>query len=169
MNPSQKYPGLCKTEPDYGSNNDNNEFELENNISPPDVPYFTYKSYNSQFDTQKKVGTSTSTRNDVQATINNKIQGISSNFNNLSNLFKPYSVGNYITNKNTNLATSPKPPPTQKFSFIQQPFQRPLSAFQKLQQTDFFNQPHMKSSIKFPIITGPVDPFKTYRWDLLFN
>lgn len=117
MNPSQKYPGLCKSDFDH------NSIEFGSGLigsgpSPTEVAYNGYKTFQA--------------KNDVRMPIkNNRYQIPSSAFDT---------------------------------SINQQPAPSTLT-----HQPSRFSRPSSQDKLKNQPSTAQSDPYKTYRWDLLFN
>lgn len=156
MYESAKYPGLCKP---FGAEPSPYEYALNSiNPQPQPAPYYTYKTYNSQYDSQKKVGSSSSTSNNVQS---------------------PFTKPNYATNPNNEVHSyigrqETQPANQQQYSNQQgyqpnsqvqkqsNPKHYPASPFQQA-----FTALKQQQQQKRPI--DPANPFHTYQWNLLFK
>lgn len=163
MSDSAKYPGLCK--PYETERNAGNEYvELDyNSINTQQNPstYFTYKT---EYDNERKVGTSSSTRNNAQTSFQNR--NYNTNANNEVNSFSSEHQEQKTTNQqqysnqqsyqqNPSLNSSPE-------QQQQQPNRYQTSAFQQA-FTSFQQQHQQKRTI------DKNNPFHSYRWNLLFK
>lgn len=156
MADSAKYPGLCK--PYEAEQSTGNEYEelVYNSINRRQNPstFYTYKSYNSEYESEKTLGPSSSRVNNAQTSFQNR--NFNTNANNEANSY--------------NLRQEPKAANQQQYgnqrsfqpnSQLQQnpnryqtsPFQQAYTAHQQQQQQ------------KRPV--NKTNPFHTYRWDLL--
>lgn len=152
MSNSSKYPGLC------------NEYaELDfNSISAQQPPssYFTYKTYNSEYDKARMVGTSSSTRNNVQSPFGN--QNYDTNANNEVHSFsnrqeaKATNQQQYGNQRayQPNSQRQPRLQPTTA-RYQMSPFQQAFASYQQQQQQRRYIDKN--------------NPFHTYRWNLLFK
>ncbi|CRK86995.1 CLUMA_CG000808, isoform A [Clunio marinus] len=159
MSDSAKYPGLCK--PFENVNNEYSELAF-NSINAQQNPsnYYTYKTYNSEYDGTKMVGTSSSTRNNVKAP------------------FAPQSQRNYSTSSNNEVHSFKRQEAktTNQQQYGNQRSYQPNSQlrFQQLNryQTSPFQQAFTAAIQQQQQQKRPIDrnnPFHTYRWDLLFK
>lgn len=168
MSNSSKYPGLCK--PYEVEQNAANEYaELNfNSISAQQPPssYFTYKTYNSQYDNARMVGTSSSTRNNVPSPFANRNHNAKANneVHSYSQRREPKTTnqqqyGNQRAYQPNSQSQQPRPqtPPTPSTTtrYQMSPFQQAFASYQEQQQQ------------KRPIDKN--NPFHTYRWNLLFK
>lgn len=155
MYDSAKYPGLCKP---YGveqiSGNEYAELGF-NSINTQQIPptYYTYKTYNSQYDNERMVGTSSSTRN-VQSSLTNQDYITNSN-NEVHSNSKRQQPTTANQQQYGNQPNSQPQPPSSPNRYPMSPFQQAFTAYQLQHQQ---KRPFDKSN-----------PFHTYRWDLLFN
>lgn len=156
MSESANYPGLCK--PYEVEQNVGQEYGQvgSNSISAPQNPstYYTYKTYNSEYDNQRMVGTSSATRNNVQSRFANP--NYNSNANNEVHSYPKRQEAKSTTNQQqySNQRSPPSP--------VQQPNRYPMSPFQQAYAA--YQQQNQKRR--------PVDktsPYQTYRWNELFN
>lgn len=168
MSDSAKYPGLCKPYEDYqnaGSEYVNLDFNSINAQQQPQS-YFTYKTYNSEYDSEKMVGTSSRTRNNVQTSFAN--ENYNTNSNNEAHSFdnqrekRPTGeakVANQqqYTNQARYQTSTQQQVSASSSRYQMSPFQQAFIAYQQ--------QHHQPQ--KRPI--DKTNPFQTYRWDLLFK
>lgn len=163
MSDSAKYPGLCK--PYETERNSGNEYvELDyNSINAQQNPstYFTYKTYNTEYDNERMVGTSSSTRNNVQSSLTNQNHNTNANneVNSYSKIREQKTTNQQQYGNQQSYQSSPNPSPQQQ---QQQPNRYQASAFQQA-----FMSHQQQQLQKRPI--DKTNPFHTYRWDLLFK
>lgn len=194
MSDSAKYPGLCK--PYEVEQNAGHEYaELAfNSINAQQNPstYYTYKTYNTNYDNERMVGTSSSTRNNVQSSFparpsyssgasNNQLRSYNKRFDSRTANQQQYSnQASYQPNsqfkppakqqpqaKPSPAPTQPPPPPSpppqpQPQPQAQAPGRYPASPFQQA-----FTAYQQQQVQRRPI--DRANPFHTYRWDLLFK
>lgn len=159
MSDSAKYPGLC-TPYEEVQQNAGGAYELAlNSISAQQKAptYFTYKTYNTGYDNERMVGTSSSTRNNVQSTFTN--QNYNANSNNEVHSFSKHSeskAANQQQYSNQHVhQPSPTPPRQPPQSQAKTPFQQAFNVFNTQ------NQQRRAIDSK--------NPFHTYQWNLLFK
>lgn len=191
MSDSAKYPGLCK--PYEVEQNAANEYaELAfNSINAQQNPstYFTYKTYNTNYDNERMVGTSSSTRNNVQSSFparpsystnkNNEVHSYNKRFDSRTTNQQQY--GNQASYQPSSQLQQPQkqqqqqppppppppsrpppPPPSPPTSLPSQPARYQMSPFQQA-----FTAYQQQQQQRRPI--DRTNPFHTYRWDLLFK
>lgn len=157
MNDSAKYPGLCKPyEIETNAINEYSEFAYNSiNAQPdPSPTYFTYKTYNSEYDNERKVGTSSSTRNNVQSSLTNRDYGRNSNNEVYSYSQRQQSKATNQQQYGNQRGYQPNSQSQQPSLYQMSPFQQAFSASQQQQQRRTIDKSN---------------PFDTYRWDLLFK
>lgn len=153
MSDSAKYPGLCKPY-EVEQNSGNKYADLGyNSINSQQIPtYYTYKTYNTQYDNQRMVGSSSSTRNNVQSSPPHRDYSANSN-----NEVHSYSSRQEVKTTNQqqygNQPNSQSQPTQNRYQMS--PFQQAFTAHQQ--------QNLQKRTL------NKTNPFHTYRWDLLFK
>ena len=154
MSDSAKYPGLCKPyEVEQNSGNEYAELGF-NSINTQHIPptFYTYKTYNSQYDSQRMLGTSSSTRNNVQSSLVNRDYSANSN-NEVHSNSKRQEAKTANQQQYGNQPNSQSEPTLNRYQMS--PFQQAFTAYQLQHQQ---KRPFDKTN-----------PFHTYRWDLLFK
>lgn len=162
MSDSAKYPGLCK--PYEVEQNAGNEYvELAfNSINSQQNPssFYTYKTYNNEYDDKRKVGTSSSTKNNVQSPFTNK--NYNTNANNEVNSYgisnkrqEPKAANQQQYSNQRGYQPNSQSQQQQSNRYQTSPFQQAFTAYQQQQQ--------QKRTI------DKNNPFDTYRWNLLFK
>lgn len=164
MADSAKYPGLCKPyEVEQNAGNEYVElgYNLINSQQNPST-FYTYKTYNSEYDDKRMVGTSSSTRNNVQSSFTN--QNYNTNANNEVNSYdnsnkrqepKAENQQQYDNQRSFQPNSQSQQQQQQPNRYQTSPFQQAFTAFQQQQQ--------QKRTI------DKNNPFDTYRWNLLFK
>lgn len=158
MSDSAKYPGLCTPYEEVQNVGGAYELALNSISAQQKTPtYFTYKTYNTGYDNERMVGTSSSTRNNVKSSFTN--QNYNANSNN--------EVHSYVKNSESKAANqqqysnqhvqqpSPTPPHQPPQSPAKTPFQQAFNVFNTQ------NQQRRTIDSK--------NPFHTYQWNLLFK
>lgn len=162
MSESAKYPGLCKPyEIEQDSGNEYVELAL-NSISAQPNPstYYTYKTFNTDYDDKRMVGISSSTRNNVQSPFQNL------NYNTNSNN-EVHSFTKRQESKTANQQQYSNQQGYQPNSQSQQQQQQQSNRYQMSPFQQAFTAHQQQHQQKRPI--DKANPFHTYRWDLLFK
>lgn len=159
MSDSAKYPGLCKPyQVQQTTANGYDELAYNSiNRQPTSSSFYniqSYKTYNSEYDSERMVGTSSSTSNNVPSSFQNR--NYNTNTNNEANSYNQrqepktanqQQYGNQRSfQPNSQLQQHPN-------RYQTSPFQQAYTAHQQQQQQ------------KRPV--NKTNPFQTYRWDLL--
>ncbi|XP_070503634.1 salivary antigen-5 isoform X1 [Chironomus tepperi] len=183
MSDSSKYPGLCKHQngEEVVVNTGNEYVTLElNSINTQrknSAAHYTYKTYNTEYDNKKMLGSSSSTSNSVPFYVNQHQR--TQNYNSINNNIKiannelhsfvkrqQHSSYHHQQQYDSNQASSSFPSSVsvvvgQRQSNFQQQNQQTTPFLQAYQQ-------HIQQNMeKRPIDNN--NPFQTYRWDQLFK
>jgi hypothetical protein len=169
MSDSAKYPGLCKPyEVEQNAGHEYAELAYNSiNAQQNPAPYYTYKTYNTEYDDKRMVGTSSSTRNNVQSSFpnrnynsnpNNEAHSYNQRYDSRSTNQQQYGNQRSYQPNSQIQQQPPRPqPPPQPSRYQESPFQQAYTAHTQQQQ----------QQQKRPI--DRANPFHTYRWDLLFK
>lgn len=156
MSDSAKYPGLCKpyeTQQAIANEYDELAYNSINRQQNPST-FYTYKTYNSQYETERTVSTSSNTRNNVQSSFQNR--NYNTNTNNEGNSYSQRQEPKTANQQQYSNQRSFQP----NSQLQQQPNRYQTSPFQQA-YTAHLQQQQQKRPV------NKTNPFQSYRWDLL--
>lgn len=186
MSDSAKYPGLCKQQ--YNDNVNVNagseyvdlEFNSINTQRKNSASHFTYKTYNSEYDNKRMLGSSSSTSNTVPFYVNQHQRTPSYNSinnnnikignNELHSFVKRQQQSPYHQQQYDNNQASSSSFPSSVATAAALGNHQQTNIQQQSQLTPFlqaYNQYLQQSTERRPIDRN--NPFQTYRWDQLFK
>lgn len=180
MSDSSKYPGLCKqydneNTPTRGNEYADLEFNSINARRENSASHYTYKTYNSEYDNKRMIGSRSSTSNNVPTTYytqNRQQQNYggnnANNNNNGNNEVHSFVKRLSPLEQNTANRQQQQHQQQQRPSYSRQivtavaPASHETTPF--LQE---FHRQHQQHYEKRPV--DKTNPFQTYRWDQLFK